>query len=59
VSVTPARQTKLMELAPTYLREHSRGGDWRIDAVAVEMLPGSKLLWVELRKNAVADWGVR
>jgi len=55
-SVTPAKQAKLVELAQTYLQEHSWDGDWRIDVVAVEMTPGGKLLRVELIKNAV--WGM-
>jgi putative endonuclease len=56
-SVTPAKQAKLVELAQTYLQEHSWEDDWRIDVVAVEMTPGGKLLRVELIKNAVTDWG--
>jgi len=55
-SVTPAKQAKLVELAQTYLQEHSWDGDWRIDVVAVEMTSGGKLLRVELIKNAV--WGM-
>jgi putative endonuclease len=54
-SVTPAKQAKLVELAQTYLQEHSWDGDWRIDVVAVEMTSGGKLLRVELIKNAVTD----
>ena len=57
-SVTPAKQAKLVEVAQTYLQEHSWGGDWRIDVVAVEMTPGGKLLRVELIKNAVTGWGL-
>ena len=55
-SVTPAKQAKLVEVAQTYLQEHSWEGDWRIDVVAVEMTPGGKLLRVELIKNAVTGW---
>ncbi len=55
-SVTPAKQAKLVELAQTYLQEHSWDGDWRIDVVAVEMTSRGKLLRVELIKNAV--WGM-
>jgi len=54
-SVTPAKQAKLVELAQTYLQEHSWDGDWRIDVVAVEMTSDGKLLRVELIKNAVTD----
>ena len=57
-SVTPAKQAKLVEVAQTYLQEHSWDGDWRIDVVAVEMTSGGKLLRVELIKNAVTDWGL-
>jgi putative endonuclease len=54
-SVTRAKQAKLVEVAQTYLQEHSWEGDWRIDVVAVEMTSGGKLLRVELIKNAVTD----
>jgi len=47
-----------VEVAQTYLQEHSWEGDWRIDVVAVEMTSGGKLLRVELIKNAVTDWGL-
>ena len=57
-SVTPAKQAKLVEVAQTYLQEHSWDGDWRIDVVAVEMTSGGKLLRVELIKNAVTGWGL-
>ena len=55
-SVTPAKQAKLVELAQTYLQEHSWEGDWRIDVVAVEMTSRGKLLRVELTQNAVTGW---
>ena len=57
-SVTPAKQAKLVEVAQTYLQEHSWDGDWRIDVVAVEMTSRGKLLRVELIKNAVTGWGL-
>jgi putative endonuclease len=57
-SVTPAKQAKLVEVAQTYLQDHSWDGDWRIDVVAVEMTSGGKLLRVELMENAVTDWGL-
>jgi putative endonuclease len=56
-SVTPAKQAKLVEVAQTYLQEHSWDSDWRIDVVAVEMTSGGKLLRVELIENAVTEWG--
>jgi putative endonuclease len=38
-SVTPAKQSKLVELAQTYLQEHAEWDcDWRIDVVAVEVM---------------------
>lgn len=52
-SVTQAKQTKLIEVAQTYLQEHSWQGDWRIDVVAVEMNPRGKLRRMGLIKNAV------
>lgn len=55
-SVTPAKQAKLVEVAQTYLQEHSWEGNWRIDVVAVEMTSRGKLLRVDLIKNAVTDW---
>jgi putative endonuclease len=57
-SVTPAKQAKLVEVAQTYLQEHSWDSDWRIDVVAVEMTPRGKLLRVELIENAVTEWGL-
>jgi putative endonuclease len=40
-SVTPAKQTKLVELAQTYLQEHAElDCIWRIDVVAVEVMGG-------------------
>jgi len=55
-SVTPAKQAKLMEVAQTYLQEHSWDGDWRIDVVAVEMTSRGTLLRVDLIKSAVTGW---
>ncbi len=31
--MTPAKQAKLVEVAQTYVQEHSWEGDWRIDVV--------------------------
>jgi len=54
--VTPAKQAKLVEVAQTYLQEHSWEGDWRIDVVAVEMTSRGRLLRVDLIKNAGTGW---
>ena len=54
--MTPAKQAKLVEVAQTYLQEHSWEGDWRIDVVAVEMTSRGRLLRVDLIKNAVTGW---
>ncbi|MEA3459369.1 MAG: YraN family protein [Chloroflexota bacterium] len=52
-SITQAKQTRLIELAQTYLQEHDWPGDWRIDVLAVEMSPQGGLRRVNLIKNAV------
>jgi len=54
--VTPAKQAKLVEVAQTYLQEHSWEGDWRIDVVAVEMTSRGRLLRVDLIRNAGTGW---
>ena len=55
-SITPAKQTKLIELALTYLQEHDIADrDWRIDVVAVEMSPRGKLLRIDVVENAVEE----
>lgn len=52
-SITAAKQTKLVEVAQTYLQEHDWPGDWRIDVVAVELTRGGKLERVTVIQNAV------
>ncbi len=52
-SITPVKQSKLIEVAQAYLQEHSWSGDWRIDVVAVELTPHGRLQRVELIRNAV------
>ena len=55
-SITPAKQAKLVELAQTYLQEHSlRDQAWRIDVVAVEMDRQGEVKRLNLIRNAV--WG--
>ena len=55
-SITPAKQTKLIELALTYLQEHDIADrDWRIDVVAVEMSVHGKLLRIDVVENAVEE----
>lgn len=54
-SITSAKQTKLVEVAQTYLQEREETAtDWRIDVVAVELTTGGKLQRVELIRNAVS-----
>lgn len=52
-SITPAKQTRLVNVAQTYVAEHDWSGDWRIDVVAVEMTKRGRLVRVEVIKNAV------
>jgi len=55
-SITPAKQAKLVELAQTYLQEHSLSDQaWRIDVVAVEMDRRGEVKRLNLIRNAV--WG--
>jgi putative endonuclease len=55
-SITPAKQTKLVELAQTYLQEHNLADEkWRIDVVAVEMDRRGRVMRLNLIRNAV--WG--
>jgi putative endonuclease len=55
-SITPAKQAKLVELAQTYLQEHSLSDQaWRIDVVAVEMDRRGEVKLLNLIRNAV--WG--
>jgi putative endonuclease len=55
-SITPAKQTKLVELAQTYLQEHGLADEkWRIDVVAVEMDRRGRVTRLNLIRNAV--WG--
>lgn len=56
-SITPAKQSRLIELAQTYLQEHHvTDTRWRIDFVAVEMDGRGVLQRVELIRNAVTGW---
>lgn len=55
-SITPAKRTKLVELAAIYVQENEWPGDWRIDVVAVELTAGGHLLRVEIIRNAVGEW---
>lgn len=54
-SITAAKQSKLVEVAQTYLQEHHWPGDWRIDVVAVELTRGDRLERVTVIQNAVGD----
>lgn len=56
-SITSAKQTKLIELARTYLHEHNlTDAQWRIDFVAVEMDRRGVLQRVQLTRSAVTGW---
>ncbi|MBS1252821.1 MAG: hypothetical protein MAG451_01863 [Anaerolineales bacterium] len=56
-SLTSVKQTKLIELARTYLQEQDLTMiEWRIDFVAVEMDGRGVLQRVELIRNAVTGW---
>ena len=53
-SITTTKQTKLIELAESYMQEHGNPDEpWRIDVVAVELGKGDKVTRIELIKNAV------
>jgi len=52
-SLTPAKGRKIIITAQTYLQTHEDlSANWRIDAVAVEMDKGGRLLRLELIENA-------
>lgn len=56
-SITPAKRSKLIELAQTYLQHHHlTDTQWRIDFVAVEMDRRGVLQRVELFRNAITGW---
>jgi putative endonuclease len=51
-SITPAKQTRLIELAQTYLQEHpALTSNWRIDVVAIQL--GRGLPQINHIENAV------
>ncbi len=53
-SITPAKMTKLIELAEVYLQQHPESPDiWRIDVVAIELSRNGKVSRIELIRNAV------
>ena len=54
-SIDQRKQRRLIEIAETYLQEHSLGDvDWRIDVVAVEWDRTGRLLRVEVIRDAVS-----
>jgi ribonuclease HII len=53
-SITSAKKRKLIEVAETYLQEHSsQPFDWRIDVVSILMSGGGRVQEMELLRNAV------
>jgi len=55
-SITIAKKKKLIEVAETYLQEHSSQRlDWRIDVVSILMSRGGRVLQMELLTNAVEE----
>ncbi|GAB4539687.1 MAG: YraN family protein [Anaerolineae bacterium] len=55
-SLTPSKQSRLIELARTYLHQEGlTDQDWRIDVVAVELDGRGQLKRINLIRNAV--WG--
>ena len=53
-SITPAKQSRLVELAQTYLQETGQTDqDWRIDVVAIEMGWRGEVKRINLIRNAV------
>ena len=55
-AVTPAKQARLVELAATYVQESGWQSDWRIDVVAVELMPDGRLSRLDVIRNAVGEW---
>jgi putative endonuclease len=55
-SITPAKHAKLIEVAQTYLDEHSESDrNWRIDVVAVDIGPRGEVSRIEIIENAIEE----
>jgi putative endonuclease len=55
-SITPAKRAKLIEVAQTYLDEHSESDrNWRIDVVAVDIGPRGEVSRIEIIENAIEE----
>jgi ribonuclease HII len=55
-SITSAKKKRLIEVAETYLQEHSSQPlDWRIDVVSILMSGGGRVQQMELLRNAVEE----
>lgn len=52
-SITPAKQTRLIDLSEAYVQESGWPGDWRIDVVAIEMDRRGRVLRVDQYENAI------
>jgi len=54
-SITPAKQTKLIELAQSYLQTHESVPElWRIDVVAIEIGRKGNITRIALIRNVTA-----
>ncbi len=55
-SITPAKRTKLIEVAQTYLDEHGENDrNWRIDVVAIDMGLRGEVSRMEVIENAIEE----
>ncbi len=52
-SITPAKQTRLIDLSEAYVQESGWPGDWRIDVVAIEMDRRGRVLRMDHYENAI------
>lgn len=52
-SITAAKQARLIALGEAYVQENDWDGDWRIDAVAIEMDRQGRVLRVDHYENAI------
>lgn len=52
-SITPAKQTRIIDLSEAYVQESGWTGDWRIDVVAIEMDRRGRVLRVDHYENAI------
>ena len=54
-SLTPAKKSRLIDLAQTYIQEHENlPSAWRIDLLALELAPDGTPRRIELFENAIS-----